>query len=112
MTGESVLPFKGFLKFLLLHELKYDEYSGAELAERVGERRGATLTPGTIYPALKDLHNQRLVRYRSEGRKKVYRLSDHGQEELEKAYRDFSRYFYGLKKQIRRDRLPDDYSLM
>lgn len=106
--GESVLPFKGFLKFLILHELKYGEASGSDLAEDIGERRGSKLTPGTIYPALKDLHNAGLVRYRSEGRKKLYRLSDDGKAELEKAYRDFSRYFYGLKKQIRRDRLPDD----
>jgi DNA-binding PadR family transcriptional regulator len=106
--SESVLPFKGFLKFLILHELKYGEFSGSELAEKIGERRGSKLTPGTIYPALKDLHNDRLVRYRSEGRKKKYRLSDKGEEELDKAYVDFSRYFYGLKKQIRRDRVKDD----
>jgi DNA-binding PadR family transcriptional regulator len=106
--SESVLPFKGFLKFLILHELKYGEFSGSELAEKIGERRGSKLTPGTIYPALKDLHNDRLVRYRSEGRKKLYRLSEQGEGELEKAYCDFSQYFYGLKKQIRRDRLPDD----
>jgi DNA-binding PadR family transcriptional regulator len=105
--GESVLPFSGFLKFLILHELRLKEQSGADLATRIGERRGSKLTPGTIYPALKQLHNQRFVRYRSEGRKKLYRLSEKGEEELEKAYVDFSRYFYGLKKQIRRDRLPD-----
>ena len=103
--SESILPFRGFLSFLLLHELKYKEQSGSELAERIGERRGSKLTPGTIYPALKKLHRQGLVRYTSEGRKKIYRLSDDGEEELEKAYIDFSRYFYGLKKQIRRDRL-------
>jgi DNA-binding PadR family transcriptional regulator len=105
--SESVLPFKGFLKFLILHELRYGEFSGSELAEKIGERRGSKLTPGTIYPALKNLHQDRLVRFRSEGRKKLYRLSERGETELQKAYTDFSRYFYGLKKQIRRDRLPD-----
>ena len=100
-----MLPFKGFLSFLLLHELKYKEMIGAELARRIGERRGDTLTPGTIYPALKKLHRLGLIRYTKEGRTKIYRLSEKGQEELEKAYVDFSRYFYGLKKQIRRDRL-------
>ena len=109
--SESILPFKGFLKFLILHELKYGEFSGSELAEKIGERRGSKLTPGTIYPALKDLHNDRLVRYRSEGRKKNYRLSEKGEDELEKSYVDFSRYCYGLKKQIRRDRLPADSDL-
>ena len=79
---------------------------GGEIATRIGERRGSKPTSGTIYPALKKLHRQGLVRYTSEGKKKVYRLSERGEKELEKAYIDFSRYFYGLKKQIRRDRLP------
>jgi len=79
---------------------------GSEIAERIGERRGSKPTPGTIYPALKKLHRKGLIRYTKEGKRKVYRLSSQGEKELEKAYIDFSRYFYGLKKQIRRDRLP------
>lgn len=105
---KSILPFKGFLSFLILHELKYKDMYGSEIAERIGERRGSKPTPGTIYPAMKKLHRQGLVRYSSEGKKKTYRLSERGKEELEKAYVDFSRYFYGMKKQIRRDRLPEN----
>jgi len=94
------------LGFLLLHELRRPA-SGSELAHRIGKRRDAPLTPGTIYPALKDLHRKKLVQYRSQGREKIYQLRPAGEEELEKLYRDFARMFWGLKQYIRKDWVYD-----
>lgn len=94
--------FKGFLSFLVLHELSLENLTGEDLAKKIGSRKGTVLTPGTIYPALKKLRLQKLIRYKRDGRKKVYSLTDLGRGELDNLYILFSRYFYGLKKFIKR----------
>jgi DNA-binding PadR family transcriptional regulator len=98
----QILEFRGFLSFLILHELKQKSQSGDELAVKIGKRKGATLTPGTIYPTLKRLHHLKLVFFRRNGRKKMYLLTDLGNIELEKQYVLFSKYFYGFKGVIQR----------
>ena len=98
------IEFKGFLSFLILHELRYKSLAGEDLAKKIGRRKGSTLTPGTIYPALKKLRENGYVAFEKNGRRKVYSLTDKGLNELEEQYKLFSRYFYGLKKQIRKDR--------
>ncbi len=97
------LELKGFLSFLILHEISLRRLCGEDLAKKIGKRKGSTLTPGTIYPALKKLRNKRLVRYRRDGRKKFYELTEAGEKELDILYKLFSKYFYGLKHFIRRD---------
>lgn len=94
------LEFKGFLSFLILHELSKEAMFGEQLADRIGARRGETLTPGTIYPALKRLRKEKLVSYRREGRLKIYRLTDAGQGELKLLYKLFGTYFKGLRSKI------------
>ena len=96
--------FKGFLSFLILHELKRRHLSGDELSVKIGQRKGTILTPGTIYPALKKLRLNKLVKYKKDGRKKIYHLTELGEKELEKQYLLFSRYFYGLKKFIKKNK--------
>ena len=89
------------LAFLLLHELRTAS-SGTELAKKLGERRGSgMITPGTIYPALKELRRKKLVSYRTSGREKIYSLTVTGQQELDQLYKDFSRLFKGLRHKIR-----------
>ena len=44
------IELKGFLSFFILHELDQGPMSGDELAHEIGSRKGAKLTPGTIYP--------------------------------------------------------------
>ncbi|MBW2990716.1 PadR family transcriptional regulator [Candidatus Woesearchaeota archaeon] len=96
------LELKGFLSFLILHELSLKRLCGDELSANIGKRRGTSLTPGTIYPALKRLRKKKLIAYRRQGRKKVYSLTELGEKELEKLYTLFSAYFYGLKHKIMR----------
>lgn len=97
-----MLEFKGFLSFLILHEVKKKSLTGEDLAIKIGKRKGSTLTPGTIYPALKKLRSKKLVTYKQFGRRKVYSLTKTGEKELEKQYILFSRYFYGLKNKIKK----------
>ena len=98
----TLIEFKGFLSFLILHELNQKPLAGEDLAEKIGRRKGTVLTPGTIYPALKKLKNNKLVKFEKQGRRKVYTLTKKGKEELVISYSLFSNYFYGLKNKIRR----------
>ncbi len=92
------------LGFLILHELR-KKSTGTELAARIGERKGtALLTPGTIYPALKELHEKKLIAYEEDGRKKVYALTKQGEAELKQLYKEFSKLFSGLRHKIRPQR--------
>ena len=95
------IELKGFLSFFILHELNNTPFSGDELARVIGERKSNTLTPGTIYPALKRLRRQKLISYRRIGRKKVYSLTDLGKKELKSLYFVFSEFFSGLKTKIK-----------
>ena len=103
MKESEYFELKGFLSFLILHELKLKAMCGEDLAKKIGWRKGGTLTPGTIYPALKKLRAQKLIKYKRFGRKKVYTLTLEGEKEVKQLYKLFSRYFYGLKAHIRRD---------
>lgn len=103
LKRQKFLELKGFLSFLILHELSQKSLCGYDLAKSIGKRKGVVLTPGTIYPALKTLKKHKLVRFRRTGRKKRYFLTDSGKDELRLLYKDFSRYFYGLKNKIKRN---------
>lgn len=101
-SGSEYLELKGFLSFLILHELNNKSLCGDELSIRIGQRKKGPLTPGTIYPALKRLRKKKLIIYRRQGRRKVYSLTDEGNKQLEQLYVLFSNYFYGLKNKISR----------
>lgn len=102
-SESEYLELKGFLSFLILHEVDKKRLCGEDLAKKIGGRKGAMLTPGTIYPALKKLRQKKLVKYRRFGRKKVYQLTPDGEKELKLLYKMFSNYFYGLKHIIKRE---------
>jgi DNA-binding PadR family transcriptional regulator len=88
------------LAFLILHELKKPA-TGTELAKKLGDRKGGgILTPGTIYPALKELHRKKLITFRTVGREKFWRLRKEGEAELELLYKDFSTLFKGLRHKV------------
>ena len=76
--------------------------SGDELAKTVGERKGSVLAAGTIYPALKRLRKQKLIKYNRKGRKKMYCLTDAGKYEIAALYNVFGTFFSGLKTKMKR----------
>ena len=63
--------------------------NGQEISEELRKRRGTKPTPGTIYPALKELKAKGLVSVEKKGRATIYTLSKSGQEGLEKACKYF-----------------------
>jgi DNA-binding PadR family transcriptional regulator len=80
---------RGFLTFQILWELDKEDLNGQQIAERIAKRRGTKPTPGTIYPALKELKNGKYIEGVKEGRQIVYHLTETGDEAL----LDASRYF-------------------
>ena len=98
------IEFKGLLSFLILHELSAEKLYGEQLADRIGKRKGGSLTPGTIYPALKVLRTHKLIKFSQDGRKKIYTLTPKGRIELTKLYKLFGRYFKGLRQKIPKTR--------
>ncbi len=89
----QIINLKGFLSFQILHELKRKRLCGDELAEIIGKKKSSKLTPGTIYPALKNLRRTKLVTFKQEGRKKFYRLTPSGNTEYLRTKRLFKKAF-------------------
>ncbi|MFW9811784.1 MAG: PadR family transcriptional regulator [Candidatus Thorarchaeota archaeon] len=81
---------RGFLNFQILWELGKEHLNGQQIAERIAKRRGTKPTPGTIYPALKELKKGKYIAGTKEGREVVYRLTAKGEDAL----LDASKYFH------------------
>ncbi|MFW9909247.1 MAG: PadR family transcriptional regulator [Candidatus Thorarchaeota archaeon] len=82
---------RGFLTFQIMWELRNEKLNGQQIADRIWKRRGGNRpTPGTIYPALKDLKERRLIHGEKEGNQIIYHLTSEGVKGLEEA----ARYFY------------------
>ncbi|MFW9919277.1 MAG: PadR family transcriptional regulator [Candidatus Thorarchaeota archaeon] len=82
---------RGFLTFQIMWELRNGKLNGQQIADKIWQRRGGNRpTPGTIYPALKDLKERNLIHGEKEGNQVVYHLTKEGVSGLEEA----ARYFY------------------
>jgi len=84
---------RGMLSFQMLWLLSKKSMNGQEIAEALGKRRGTKPTPGTIYPALKELRKKGLVKTEKKGRETIYTLSRQGNEGFEKACSYFCSVF-------------------
>ena len=52
---------KGFLSYLVLWILSKKSMNGSEIAKELEKRKGSKPSPGTIYPALKELKEKGLI---------------------------------------------------
>ena len=87
---------RGMLSFLLLFLLSKKSMSGQELAVELEKRRGEKPSPGTIYPALKQLRLDGLIEENKEGKEIKYKLTESGKEGLKHAKQQFCRTFSDL----------------
>lgn len=85
---------KGFLSYLILWNLSRKSMTGAELSKDLEKRKGMKPSPGTIYPALKELKEKNLIKA---DKNKVYSLTKKGEKELKAACGTFSKIFYDMK---------------
>jgi len=86
---------KGYLSYLILWILYKKNLNGAQIGRELEKRRGTKPSPGTIYPALKELKNVGLITVNDQ---KVYSLTDSGQKELKSACKFFCQIFYDMKE--------------
>ncbi len=92
---------RGLLAFQILWELDREEMNGQQIAERIEIRRGTKPTAGTIYPALKVLKNDRLIKGRKDGRQIVYILTAKGKKGLAEASRYFHQAFGDIAEDVK-----------
>jgi transcriptional regulator len=95
--------FSGHLELLVLASLQTQPMHGYALIEHVRQRSGGQFAypEGTIYPALRRLEDEGLVRSRwSEldgRRRRVYQLTAQGRRALAEQQEGWSRYIAGVK---------------
>ncbi len=86
---------KGYLSFIVLWVLKKKNMNGAEITKELEQRRGTKPSPGTIYPALKELKEKGLI---TADKDKVYSLTKAGEKELNSACGIFTKMFHDMKE--------------
>lgn len=86
---------KGYLSYLILWILCKKNLNGTEIGRELEQRRGKKPSPGTIYPALKELKNIGLITVNDH---KVYSLTVKGQKELKSACKFFCQIFYDMNE--------------
>src|SRR5712692_7211983 len=89
----EMCDMRGMLSFTILWLLSVRPMYGQELATEIGKRRGEKPNPGTIYPALKDLASNGMIKAHLEGRNQVYELTQRGRVGLSKALEYFRKAF-------------------
>lgn len=87
---DCACDMKGFLSFLILWIASKEPVTGAQIAQELSKRKGNKPSPGTIYPALKELKERGLLHADD---KKRYSLTPKGHKELHKALHVFTTIF-------------------
>ncbi len=88
---------RGMLGFLILFLLSKKSMHGQELADEIAKRKGEKPSPGTIYPALKNLREMGFITSEEkQGKTIVYSLTERGKNALKIAKRRFIRTFLGI----------------
>ncbi len=96
---------RGYLSFSVLYLLAKKPMYGSEIASALTTRRYDRPTPGTIYPALKALQEEGLIKPEGKSGKKVYRLTREGRAGLRDAARYFVQAYGDIVDDVRADRL-------
>ncbi|MDE1823157.1 MAG: PadR family transcriptional regulator [Candidatus Micrarchaeota archaeon] len=84
---------RGLLSFQVLWLLSKRPMHGDEIAEEIGNRRGDKPKAGTIYPALKELKENRLIKGSKNGKMITYSLTNEGKAELKQGVMYLCRSF-------------------
>ncbi len=93
---EYCCDMRGMLSFLILFLLSKKSMHGQEIAEEIGKRKGSKPSPGTIYPALKNLKKTGLIEETKSGNKITYKLTSDGKKTLSIAKKKFCMIFMDI----------------
>lgn len=75
--------------------------NGQQIAEKIAKRRGNKPTPGTIYPALKELKKRKFIKGQRNGQTIIYSLTAKGKEGLADASRYFLQAFGDIAEDVK-----------
>ena len=84
------------LSFLIVWLLSKKPMHGQEIAKELEKRRGFKPSPGTIYPALKDLKKRGLIKGEKKGKIVVYSLTKKAKKEIKTTCTYFCRAFFDI----------------
>ncbi|HLC53008.1 MAG TPA: PadR family transcriptional regulator [Candidatus Nanoarchaeia archaeon] len=90
---EYCCDMRGMLSFLILFLLSKKAMHGQAIADELEKRKGDRPSPGTIYPALKILKEEGLIKEDGDGKNIVYSLTSEGKKALGVAKDKFCRAF-------------------
>ncbi|TGM72838.1 PadR family transcriptional regulator [Leptospira mtsangambouensis] len=80
--------FSSFIKIHILHHCEKEEIYGVWMIKELNEH-GYKISPGSLYPMLKNLEEKKLIRSRVEQigkvKRKFYRITPKGKNELSSA---------------------------
>lgn len=101
MAGKCEM--KGFLNFLILNLVSNKCVSGDDIMNEIEKRKGCKPSPGTIYPVLKSLQEEGLIKEcGKEGNSIKYTLTDSGIKELISTRKKFVVLFQELKSEFKK----------
>lgn len=84
---------RGMLSFLILFLLEKKPMHGQALADEIKQRKGCRPSPGTLYPALKTLKEEQLIKEIRKGRSIILSLTPKGRKVLQVAKKKFYQAF-------------------
>ncbi len=84
---------RGLLSFQILWLLSKKGMHGEEIAQEIGKRRGEKPKPGTLYPALKELKENGLIKGSKKGKVITYSLTERGKRSVSKSVTYFCKAF-------------------
>ncbi len=99
MRCRNRCDMRGLLSFQVLWLLSKKPMYGDEIAEEIKKRRGEKPKASTIYPALRELKNNGLIKGKENGKVIVYYLTEKGRVDVKEA----KAYFYRSFKDILED---------
>ena len=95
--GNECCDMRGLLGFLILFLISRKPMHGQEISDEIAKRGGERPSPGTIYPALKNLRESGFISAEEkEGKIIIYALTQRGEDALKIAKRRFARTFLGV----------------
>jgi len=101
--------FKGYLKITILNELQNGEKTGYDIIKIIQERTKVLRpSPGCVYPSLKELLENGLVKIREKNSKKYYFLSEQGKRKIKELNTERKKIFQTVLSKLKAARISKD----
>ncbi len=106
------MPFPACLKIFILKKLEQGPKTGYQLMKIFQEVTGRKPSPGSVYPALKELKDNGYVKVLEQDGRKIYSLTGKGRKLVEKIDSERSEVYRKMSELLAviREALGDDFS--